>query len=605
MNIHAAEADLISAAVHGPSAVYGMLLTKLAELELDAGDRLALLDALEDVEQKNASATEKQAFMSPNVVRALAVGSMIAAPVSAGVSALMDARRKAQGYEALHQVAPEVMQDPVRSKAMYDLLYSAAPNVATNTPVAADLLRQMSAQPNIDLGTVGRLSDIRKNMMTKGDGGSGVMDGVKNIGTIGTAANVLNSGTFPGKSAGATIRANHIALDGTACFFNWAAEPMKQAGLTDAFSGSGTPMEQASQAYDMGQQTQQYPLMPLDAVVRELLMKEQELMQREQVLAQQEQMMQQAQGVQGQMAGAYQNEFGVDPTTGQPMAEDDAPHGEQPAGGEQMPEGMEQPEGAEPGEAPEGMEQPEMGAAPEGAAPEGAEQPAMEYQDPQAGQDPTETGPGEVVGGAPEQLGGEQASAGGADLADVDGTATNPTVGRGLGEDAGAPTDPADAAAMPQGSEEFIPEAAAGEEAPSPAEANPPGELTGADVEGSVEDEASHHQGPGALPEGSPEDLQADEQLAQQMNEAGAAPTPLEGAPAAPAAMSPEAPAAQPPVSLGAPAPGAAPTAVPDGMGGMSVTIPLPSIQLSLKLAELDKRRDELLNHAMANFFRG
>jgi hypothetical protein len=576
VNHSAAEADLISAAANGPAAVYGVLLQKLAELNLDTADRAAVLDRLEEIELQNDRVPTKQAFLSEPVVRALALGTMIAGPAAAGIGAIMDARAKSKGFADLQATAPELMQDPVRGKALYDLLYSSAPTVAQNTPIAADLMRQMSAQPNIDLGTVGRLADIRKSMTgQKSDGGTPVgrlLSGVKDVGTMGQAANVLSSGSFGGKTA--SVRANHIALDGTPCFFNWGAEPMKTAGLTDAFSGSGTPMEQASNAYDMGQQTQQYPLMPLDAVVRELLAKEQELAQREEVLAQREQMMAQAAGVQGQMSGAYQSEYGVDPTTGLPVAdqeqppEGDAPHGEQPAGG-MPPEAMGQPEG----EMPPGAEGEMPPEAAGGMPPEAIGQPEGEMPPGAEGEMPPEAA-GEMPPGAEGEVPPE-------------------AMGQPEGEmppEATGETSPEATGEMPPGAEGELPPEATGEMPPEAAGGMPPA-APGEAIEGSVEDELDHHTGPGALPEGSPEDQAADDALAQQMAASGQTPTPL------PAAA---------PASAGAPSmlPAAPPTAVPDGMGGMSVTIPLPSIQLTMKLAELDRQRDAILANAF-NIFKG
>ncbi len=572
MNKTAAEADLISASVNGPAAVYGMLLQKIAELNLDAADRAAVLDRLEEIENDNDRVSAKQAFLSEPVVRALALGTMIAGPAAAGVSAIMDARAKSKGFADLQAHAPELMHDPVRGKALYDLLYSAAPSVAQNTPVAVDLLRQMSAQPNIDLGTVGRLSDIRKNMTgQRSDGGmlDTAISGMKNVGTVGSAANVLSTGSFSGKTA--CVRATHIALDGTPCFFNWGTEPMKTAGLTDAFSGSGTTMEQATNAYDMGQQTQQYPLMPLDAVVRELLMKEQELAQREEVLAQREQMMAQAAGVQGQMSSAYQDEYGVDPTTGQPMEaqgqppEGDAPHGEQPAGG-MPPEAMGQPEGEMPPGAEGEMPPEAAGEMPPGAESELPPEAAGEMPPEAMGQPEGEMPPGAEL---PPEATGE----------------LPPGAEAELPPGAEAELPPEATGEMPPGAEAELPPEATGEMPPEAA----PGEA----IEGSVEDELDHHTGPGALPEGSPEDQAADDALAQQMAAAGQAPTPLPA----------QAPAAAP-APVGAPSmlPAAPPTAVPDGMGGMSVTIPLPSIQLTMKLAELDRQRDAILANAFSLF---
>ena len=70
-------------------------------------------------------------------------------------------------------------------------------------------------------------------------------------------------------------------------------------------------------------------------------------------------------------------------------------------------------------------------------------------------------------------------------------------------------------------------------------------------VEGSQEDELDHHQGPSALPEGSPADVAADNALATQLAAQGQAPTPM------------------------------------SMQGGMlTVQVPLPTLTLSIKVAE-------------------
>jgi hypothetical protein len=153
------------------------------------------------------------------------------------------------------------------------------------------------------------------------------------------------------------------------------------------------------------------------------------------------------------------------------------------------------------------------------------------------------------------------------------------------------------------------------------------------DVEGSAQDEQDHHTGPGALPEGSAEDQAADQALAQQLAASGEQPVPADGStpgsteggqaahdagaadpnagmpPAAdPAAADPPMtdPAAPPTSDPGAALPPgvdsnaalampptAQPSAVMGNTGMIQLTVPLPSLQISVKMAEAPYNADE------------
>jgi hypothetical protein len=169
---------------------------------------------------------------------------------------------------------------------------------------------------------------------------------------------------------------------------------MKKAGITDAFSGSGTVLQQANNQGRLSDQQMGLPLLPLDSIVQELLQKEQELMMREDIVAQQEAQIQQAQAMMGQMGQMYQQQYGVSPAgdvlpegydSGAPPMEtapDDEGLGEDSAG--PVPEGQgdqQQPYG----EADQGLP-PDMAGGPPGAM---------------AGPDPGQIEPPQQVGGEP------------------------------------------------------------------------------------------------------------------------------------------------------------------------------------------------------------
>jgi hypothetical protein len=172
------------------------------------------------------------------------------------------------------------------------MLHSSAPSVATNPVIASDLLRQMTAMPMVDLGSVKAVSDIGKSQSGLGAPSMGDMfDHAENMEKFDKRRDAFNS-LMGSKAASYAVPTQHIAADGTHCVFNWATPAMKEAGITDAFTpgftGNGTTMDQANNNTQMQGQSMGQSLLPLDSVVRELLAKEMELSTREQTLQQQE-----------------------------------------------------------------------------------------------------------------------------------------------------------------------------------------------------------------------------------------------------------------------------------------------------------------------------
>lgn len=408
------EADLISAAAHGSAAFHAVLFSKLAELNLDADDRQAVMDMLTDEREKTAA---PGGF---GVGHALALGSILAPMAMAGAKWLANRSSYDEGWSNLQTLAPEVIQqDPHRARAIYDLLHSTSPNLATNPVVAADLMRQMTAMPMVDIGSVKTLTEVGKNLGSIDEGqydaGNRMFDPLDKYKGRAEAFHMLTGG----KTASVKLAVKHVSTDGVPCVFDWSTPAMKEAGITDAFtpsfSGSGTALDQANNATQMDQMAAGQSLLPLDAVVRELLAKEMELSQREQILQQQEIQMQQAMAMQQQMAGMYQQQYGVDPSTGQTVGEQ-APADQQAQDG-QDPNAVAQPEVQDPAaeqapaQDPTASQPPaeqDMAAAqaPAGQDPAAAQsQVAPEAQDPTAGlppeAQPAPEGQGQDAGAQP------------------------------------------------------------------------------------------------------------------------------------------------------------------------------------------------------------
>ncbi|MFA6132458.1 MAG: hypothetical protein WC869_00425 [Phycisphaerae bacterium] len=441
------EADLISAAAQGSEVFHSVIFQKLAALKLDVDDRQAIMDMLTEEREKTAA---PGGF---GIGHALALGSILAPMAISGAKWLANRGSYDEGWHNLQMTAPDVIQqDPARAKSIYDLLHSTAPNIATNPVVAADLMRQMTAMPMVDLGSVKTMSDVGKNMGAIQDQQYGaenqMFDPLDKYKGRSEAFHMLTGG----KTASVKLAVRHIAKDGTPCVFDWSTPAMKEAGITDAFtsgfSGNGSTMDQANNATQMEQMAGGQSLLPLDAVVRELIAKEMELSQREQVLQQQEIQMQQAMQMQAQMGGMYQQQYGVDPATGMPTGQQPEAGAEQgeDQGGEQGQDPNAAPAGQDPNAAP--AQDPNAAAAPAApAAAPGQDPNAQPHVDPnQVAQD---SGQGQPLppptdaGAAPAS---DPAAAAAAGAAPAGGSAAPPAQGE-EGEDA----EGADAGAVPPG----------------------------------------------------------------------------------------------------------------------------------------------------------
>lgn len=316
------EADLVSASIHGDIAFVAEMQSKIAGMDLDADDVEAILEDLTQVRE----ISEKLAFSTaamPGAVTGLgrlsanagkllniaALGTVVGAPLLAGAKFFSQRRAKDEAWDRVVTHHPEmVATDPQRARAVFDLLHSTAPNVAQNTPVAGDLMKQMLAMPMLDLGTTASLARMGKDMQPHG----GAQSNLQNAAQLQSL-----SGAFKGAHALLTSRAVvpvvYRTADKVACVFDWGNDVMKTAGITDAFMGGGLPIEQADNGTSMNQRASGMSLLPLDAVIRELLAKEQELAQREDVIAQREAALAQAEQSIQQMGHMYQDQTGVSP----------------------------------------------------------------------------------------------------------------------------------------------------------------------------------------------------------------------------------------------------------------------------------------------------
>jgi len=311
----AIEADLVSAAAHGKAYLHAEIFKKLGQLIKEPEDLEAVLGGLIDASERKIAGQEGRPLLSPGVVRTVALGALLAAPLTAAGKFLWNKYQKEQGWSNLSAKAPELVgQNPERAKMMYDLLHDTSPNIATNTSPAADLMKQMMAMPQLDIGTVKGLSDVSRNFSAgRGGAESAITDALKTVPAVAAGYQVLHSG----KLSSAQVKANHVSKDGMPCILDWSTEAAKQAGITDAFSGSGLPVEQANNAFNMNQQEMGNTLLPLDMIVKELMSKEMELTQRAEMLAMQEQQVRQAMQAVQQLQPGYQEQTGVNPQTGE------------------------------------------------------------------------------------------------------------------------------------------------------------------------------------------------------------------------------------------------------------------------------------------------
>jgi hypothetical protein len=605
----AVEADLISAAADGAPALHSEVFKKFASLIENADDATAIFDGVTDaIEEVKAASGWANGL---NIAGAgIGLAGALAGPVMSVVKSIADRNKKSQALQKLQQAAPQLFQqNPQRAQAIFDLVFNAAPDIAANTIIMADLMTQMTSMPMLDLGTVGKLIDIAKSRAQT------------------TQAIGPQSGLFsPHKGMmelGDKVQGMAGKIGSYKPVLNWSTEAIKKAGLTDSFTGSGTTLEQANNGTMMDQQGMGSSMMPLDAVVRELIEKQMELQQREEVLAQNEAYLQQAMQEMQQAGSQYQDMTGVDPNSGDVVPDGGPDAQTQPAPAAAP--ATEEPSAPAPGGAPDpaaGLEEPAPGA---GAAPEalgtGAEDAGSaglgeEQAEPAAGSDSGAAGEAAAEDGVPGDVG-----AVGADPANGAAPAPSPaSAGAPFGVNQQAPA----AAAEPDGDEageaasdgdgdEQLPVGegegmeAAGEDAPKgdggeegeaedkavPGNADgehdisnieqgaAAGPNTPESVEGTPEDEA--HDAANKVQDGTPEDEIADAELASVLNSGGH----VAGGAGAEEGAAPEAsapPMQAPPMDMGAPAmPTPAPSAPALGGNEQSITVPL---RISIKIGE-------------------
>jgi hypothetical protein len=557
--IAAIDADLISVAHAGSAAIHAQMFQKLAEIITDPDDIDAVVAGLQELQEdcKIASAgpqgspapTSASSSGLEKAIRAAAIGSMVAPPVLMGIKYLHGKMRHQEALRNIQTLRPDLFQqDPVRAHAIFEMLHDTAPSLAHNTPIAADLVGQMMAAPQIDLGTASRMTEMGKNI-AQSRGKEGPLDriqhGFSSAGDYGRGIQTA----VTGKVSEAKVAARHLTTDRVLTFFDWSSEICKTAGITDAFTGNGDTMTQAGNAFNASMLDAGNTMLPLDTIVRELINKEVELAQREQNIAQQEQQLQQAQQMLAQMAQIYQQQTGVDTQTGQPMA----------AGGEATPAGDEAAPSA--GDEPTPSATMDTSGAPSASmGGEEASNASTPEADPSsaapAGDDTgADTGSGDVgadgaADGAPDAAGADAAGEA-ADGQDADGAAAGGDAGGAeegasddtqaaapegqAGADEGAvaaPPTPEDAQALT--GPVVTPEAAEGaqEEMAQQAEpAAPADEQAGGDAPSAEEMAAANPAAEGA-PEGGEAPAEGGEQPAEGEAPAEGGEAPAEDAPA-------------------------------------------------------------------------
>lgn len=496
------EADLVSAHALGHKQLHAEIFAKFAELVEDPEDIEAMLDAVYDEAYPAKVAAggfgsfgQQQpgagAGLSLDLMKLLSRGIMLAGPVMAAAKFLSSKSDHDNALHAVQNAAPQLFQqNPQRAQALFEAIYTSAPNIGKNTTLMVDLLHQLMSMPMVDMGTIAKLTEIAKNVSNTSGGGNPLTQSLGGMSDK-LMHQQLSQSMMPRKQASVMVPAKFKAADGRPTVFNWAGEAAKQAGLTDAFTGSGTNMEQANQATMMNQQESGNTLLPLDSVLHELLMKEMELQQREQVMQQQEMQLQQALAAVQHIGSQYQQEAGVDPNTGAPT---------------------EDPAAAAP---PEGGEAPAMEPAAEGA-PEGES--AGEMPPEMAGGEPAAEGAGDeaAAGGPPaEEMTAEapvdenaepqmpaEVAGGGGDSTGQDGDAPASPVGQdGEGEES-ANQDPPEAEGQGDGEEGADGTPGAEEQPPEDGEAAPAeGE---APAEGGEDPEAAAAEEAAAMPQADP-----------------------------------------------------------------------------------------------------
>lgn len=614
----AVEADLISAASEGAAALHSEVFKKFASLIENTDDATAVFDAVTDAIEEVKEAGNWANGL--NIAGAgIGLAGALAGPVMSVVKSIADRNKKAQALQRLQQAAPQLFQqNPQRAQAIFDLVFNAAPDIAANTIIMADLMTQMTAMPMLDLGTVGKLIDIAKSRAQT------------------SQANGPQPSIFsPHKGMmelGDKMQGMSGKLSSYKPVLNWGTEAIKKAGLTDSFTGSGTTLEQANNGTMMDQQSMGSSMMPLDAVVRELIEKQMELQQREEVLAQNEAYLQQAMQEMQQAGSQYQSMTGVDPNSGDVIPEGDSDGEAQEA----VPAPADSAEDAAPpaaggeGDSPAGAEDaaavqpPASGSAVPGAEDAGGEGLGADASEPAAGGDGEAAGeaaaddsvPGDVSALGADSAGGAADAAAPAGAGAPSGVAGGePPAGEGeAAEDAGDSEPKGEGDEAGEAEDKAVPGNEDGEHDISHIQQGvASGPNTPESVEGTPEDEA--HDAANKVQEGSPEDEIADAELASVLNAGGHVAGDTGGAPPVNAPPGQGIPQNDDDAAINAgfgepvspPVPTPAPAAPAPG-GEQSITVPL---RISIKIGEANSNPElreraqayDAFNAAMSNLF--
>jgi len=262
------ETALIEATTRGKAALVATLFEKLSELQLDDYDREEILEALGEA--------GKTAALSPNTIRLLSASALLAGPAMAGAKMLARKMSHERGLAAVRQTAPELFQqEPHRAQAIYDLVHSSAPSIATNPVVMGDIMRQMMAMPSIDLGTASAIHGLQRSVPPSDYGAqlAKLKDQTGGMALL-TTGDPANMPVAP-KVASVMVLAAYRDEKGNPTILDWGRPAIKQADVSHIFGsgGQGTVMDQANQTGAIQPAVAAAPMVPLDLVLQELMAK--------------------------------------------------------------------------------------------------------------------------------------------------------------------------------------------------------------------------------------------------------------------------------------------------------------------------------------------
>ena len=235
------DADLVSAYSAGDTALHAEIFKKLASL-IDTDESQAMLDieAMLDVVNDEmhppkvaaggfGSFGMQQPQKSPGVGmdtgKLLSMGIMLAGPVMAAAKFLTSKSDHEQALTRVIQANPQLFaQNRARAEALFEAVYSSAPNIGKNTVLMGDILKQLMAMPMVDMGTIARLVEMSKNVsQSKGEGNpfeSAVMGA--SMGKIKSQFGGEDSaGPMAKKTASVKIAAKFKSAEGLPTIFNW------------------------------------------------------------------------------------------------------------------------------------------------------------------------------------------------------------------------------------------------------------------------------------------------------------------------------------------------------------------------------------------------